>query len=395
MKYSDFIFIFVEICCMIFESVIYYIALVQVIFTGFIFLNKKDRTNSSTLLYLILLTCTADLILDTLNFVFPNVLKGKLPINFFIFLYGPLILLYIRVTLFRVKTLSLANFIHFLPFFFFLSVSLVINGEPAVFRYQFFANLEGKQENLYIVYFSLAYASIVFYTLTNILLINRAKRNIENLYSYELAEKLLYWFKYITVLFFVMYMLQTITGLTSIITKIEIANTNNFKVLGIILFCFSIIYYLINSPELFTEDQSPVIDINNSNTINTYAKSNIPIETLEKCAKDLINVMETKKLYLDNNLDLQDVAKSINYPKHYITQALNIVLKKNFYAFVNEYRVNEFKKRVADKKNQNLTIMSIALDSGFNSKSTFNSIFKKFTGITPSEYVDSINKLEN
>ncbi len=375
-----------------FGIVVYYIALVQAIFTGFIFLSKKDRSNSSSLLYLILLTCVADIILDIINFSFPNFLKDKLPINFFIFLYGPLILLYIRVTLFRVKTLSLANFIHFLPFFFFLSVSLVINGEPAIFRYQFFASLPEEQNTLYIVFYSMSYASIIFYTFTNLLLINRAKRNIEDLYSYELAEKLLYWFKYITLLFFIMYMLQAITGFTSIVTKNEIGNTNNFKIYGIILFCFSVIYYMVNSPKLFTEDQSNVIEINNTSTISNYSKSNIPIETLNKCADELVNIMENKKLYLKNNLDLQHVAKEINYPKHYITQALNIVLKKNFYAFVNEYRVNEFKERVADKKNQNLTIMSIALDSGFNSKSTFNSIFKKFTGMTPSEYVDSINK---
>ena len=59
---------------------------------------------------------------------------------------------------------------------------------------------------------------------------------------------------------------------------------------------------------------------------------------------------------------------------------------KNFFTFINEYRVKEVISRFEDPKNDNFTILAIAFDSGFNSKTTFNTIFKNLTGITPSEY---------
>ncbi len=63
--------------------------------------------------------------------------------------------------------------------------------------------------------------------------------------------------------------------------------------------------------------------------------------------------------------------------------------QKNFYSYINAFRVEEFKERVVSQKYTHLTILAIALDCGFNSKSTFNRIFKQATGITPNEFVKS------
>ena len=63
----------------------------------------------------------------------------------------------------------------------------------------------------------------------------------------------------------------------------------------------------------------------------------------------------------------------------------------NFYHFVNYYRVEKVKESIAENKNQNLTLLAIAYDSGFNSKTTFNTIFKKFTGQTPTQYIKKHN----
>ena len=97
--------------------------------------------------------------------------------------------------------------------------------------------------------------------------------------------------------------------------------------------------------------------------------------------------MENEKLYLDNNLSLKQLSEKLDIHPNYLSQIINERLNKNFYDFVNEYRVNEFKKITLLPKNKNFTLLSLAYDCGFNSKSSFNNVFKKFTKQTPSEFL--------
>ncbi|MCK9303223.1 MAG: AraC family transcriptional regulator [Bacteroidales bacterium] len=374
-----------------FNLVVYYVVFVQALFTGIVLLSRKTKSSSSKLLVGLVLVSIVDIAISILKY---HGIVNKMPINCFVFAYGPIILLYLRSTLLRIKTLSIVNVIHFTPFIFFLCISLVLKGDQATFSYSFFKDNPTKV--LYIVYYSLAYVSIIGYTIANLSCINYAKKNIEDLYSFEVGEKLLYWFRLLSMIFFLMFILQAITGLASIVTHNEVFDTNMFVIFGLGIFYFSLQYYLINEQVVFSDVKNNLYDIEaGAVVVDNYTKSKIPKDTLDKCAEKLVDIMDDKKLYLKNDLDLQDVSKSINYPKHYITQALNIVLKKNFYLFVNEYRINEFKAKIQNKKNDNLTIMAIALDSGFNSKSTFNTIFKKFTGQTPSEYAQNIRKMRD
>ena len=96
--------------------------------------------------------------------------------------------------------------------------------------------------------------------------------------------------------------------------------------------------------------------------------------------------MDTKKPYIDADLTIQDISESLNIPRHYLTQIINEKLNKNFYQFINEYRVEEVKKLLSDKDYQKFTITAVAFEAGFNSKSAFNSAFKEITGMTPTEY---------
>jgi AraC-like DNA-binding protein len=100
----------------------------------------------------------------------------------------------------------------------------------------------------------------------------------------------------------------------------------------------------------------------------------------------LLEIMKTEKLYLDASLNISKLADKLNVHSNYLSKCINSNLNKNFFEFVNEYRVEEFKKLVADPKNKNFTILGLAYDSGFNSKATFNRIFKKMTGQTPSQF---------
>jgi len=97
-------------------------------------------------------------------------------------------------------------------------------------------------------------------------------------------------------------------------------------------------------------------------------------------------LMDDDKLYLQPELTLQDLADRLRIPAYQVSQAINDGLQKTFYDLVNGCRVAEAKRLLLDPKNKNIKIMAVAFDSGFNSKTTFNTVFKKFTGVTPSEF---------
>ena len=95
--------------------------------------------------------------------------------------------------------------------------------------------------------------------------------------------------------------------------------------------------------------------------------------------------MDEQKLYLNTSVTLGDIAQKLDIAPCYVSQLINETFKQNFRDFINKYRIEE-SKRMLTQQNQQLNILGIALDSGFNSKSSFNNAFKKHTGITPKEF---------
>jgi AraC-like DNA-binding protein len=99
------------------------------------------------------------------------------------------------------------------------------------------------------------------------------------------------------------------------------------------------------------------------------------------------SLMIEDKMYLDENLSLRDVASRLQLDANLVSFVINSHIEKNFYDFVNFYRIEEVKKRMQDPAYAHLTLLGIALESGFNSKTTFNRVFKQVTGMTPSAFL--------
>ena len=109
-----------------------------------------------------------------------------------------------------------------------------------------------------------------------------------------------------------------------------------------------------------------------------------------KYCQQLITFMEADKMYLNPAIKLDLVANKLFVPERVVSSLLNQHIGKNFNDFVNEYRVNEAKKKLADASLRQFTIAAIAFDSGFNSLPTFQRCFKQFTGVTPSQYQNGL-----
>ena len=98
--------------------------------------------------------------------------------------------------------------------------------------------------------------------------------------------------------------------------------------------------------------------------------------------------MEEEKPYLNGKLSLKEVAEKTNISTNHLSQVINENLEKNFFDFVNGYRLNLVKQKIKKPSNKKYTILSLAYECGFNSKSSFNSIFKKHEGMTPTEFLN-------
>ena len=111
-------------------------------------------------------------------------------------------------------------------------------------------------------------------------------------------------------------------------------------------------------------------------------------------AEKIVTLMLTQKPFINPDLDLQKLSEITNMNSKTISQIINYDLKMNFYEFINKYRIEEFKRRVQNEESDKFSLLGIAYDCGFSSKSTFNHVFKKLTGQTPSEYKAQNNMSE-
>jgi AraC-like DNA-binding protein len=118
-------------------------------------------------------------------------------------------------------------------------------------------------------------------------------------------------------------------------------------------------------------------------------KGRIPESELEDLQNRLQRLMETGKPFLDSQLTLSSLAKQMGVNTTVLSYVINSGFKKNFNDFVNEFRIAQIKNKLQDGAAKNLNLLGIAFDSGFNSKTTFNRAFKKFTGVSPKEYQES------
>lgn len=124
--------------------------------------------------------------------------------------------------------------------------------------------------------------------------------------------------------------------------------------------------------------------------IEKYVRSSLKEKEVEEIEKKVNYWVHQQKLYLDPNLNLDLLSAKTGTPKHKLSQYFSRVLKQSFNNFINTKRVEAFKQKVADHKNNQFTLLALAYDAGFNSKSSFNLIFKKIAGITPKQYSDSL-----
>ncbi len=122
-----------------------------------------------------------------------------------------------------------------------------------------------------------------------------------------------------------------------------------------------------------------------------YEWSTLSEEKADNCMDKLMFIMHDEKPYLDSGLTLQKLAEVVDISPQHLSQVINERMNQNFFDFINGFRIKEAKRLLVDPKGELLTILAVAEEVGFNSKSSFNTAFKKITGMTPTEYKKSVS----
>lgn len=161
------------------------------------------------------------------------------------------------------------------------------------------------------------------------------------------------------------------------------------------VFIYVAVYQRLRRPESLVKPEGEGEAAASAPADNTaakkYEKSTLTKDRADRYVRRLLETMEKEKLYLDSDLTLQKLAQRLSIHPHHLSQIINERLNQNFFDFINSYRIEEAKKRLIDPREKHFSIIAIAGEVGFNSKSAFNSVFKKYVNMTPSEWRKTSN----
>ncbi|WP_299364070.1 AraC family transcriptional regulator [Winogradskyella sp.] len=307
----------------------------------------------------------------------PNIGFG----NYLIFtlLLSPSLFLYVYTLTKKIKILKPYHLLHFLPSLVLIPVLIVFRESWNINSYKSAFTNDTALIFLSIIQ-GLVVLHVVFYFFLIIKRLNEhrayIKENFSNLSSVNLnaISRLCY-------AFLVVICIWIFGGYGDIGYFISIWGAPSIYIAYIFWFLLSLIVVLIGYEGFTRPDVFLNIDV--SIKSKSIGKKSLSVGDLNEYSTRLSYLMDTKRPYLNPKLKLSELADLMDMNPVLLSNVINTSFEKNFNDYINEYRVNEVINKMKDPKFNNLSLLGLALDSGFNSKSTFNLMFKKFTGKTP------------
>jgi len=370
-------------------------------------IHEYNREANRWLLLLIGFTSAILLIKVVSNYpgVAHSLPKLQLVPDFILFIYAPLFYFYIQKLLFQSQTKT--RLIYFIPvvvqFFLYTAYFLI---DPTEFE----AKLLNPDSELKIIRFLMATVAMViniYYWVLSKRSIDYYKQNFRNSNSYEQNLQYLSTVLFIQAACLVGWLATFIlAGLGKVLSldissSIEISIETIWIVFSMITFFLG--YFVVHEPDIFRLPQTtPILNAFNkplsqqidlvSNDEIIEVKEEPEIENLGEEMEKVTLYMEKYKPYTNPKLTLVDLSSRLKMQPHLLSKIINAGFGKNFFDFINTYRIEEFKRRVEDPHYKNYTLLGIAFDVGFNSKTAFNRSFKKITNQTPSSFFNTIKE---
>jgi AraC-like DNA-binding protein len=310
---------------------------------------------------------------------FPHLMGISYP---FPFLYGPIFYLYARLVSKQADRLRPIDLLHLAPLVIAYLVSAPYYGMSGPEKIRFVESiLHQSPPQIISIIGSFVPIQGIIYTVLVIRVVAQYDRRIKD--SFSNVDRInLHWLKYLSVGLIVIWSFVGLQFFIRFFTPVTVKYNFILYVLTS-AFIYLIGYTALKQPEIFA---GHFIGPGEGDDPEKYQKSGLNEEGAEALKQSLLEYMRADKPYLNDELTLQKLAAHLSCSQHHLSEVINSRLKQSYYDFVNGYRVEEFKSRVADPANDRFNLLTVAFDSGFKSKGTFNAIFKKSTGMTPSEY---------
>jgi len=354
----------------------------------FLFTSNKGRRASNILLggfFLSLALNLADsfLLIKQVYFSYPSLALWG---SNLLLLCGPFIYFYTQSVLYKDFTVNGKKLLHFIPF---IAVTALTETSYLAAGYQkqveiLNSVLERKMPALAYIASLIIYIHFFIYLLTAFALVKQYSRAAANRYS-SAKKVTLQWLKTI-IAFFLVLMLVTLLGNYLSYQKMAggfffVLTLTVFLLLAFIIF---MLFKALRNPEIFALLEEK--EVQEAAQSIKYASSPLPDTEKTLILAKLQQYMLTQKPYLEPELTLDKLAAQTAVKPKILSQVINELLQQNFFEFINSYRLQEAKRLLTNPADKKITVLEVMYEVGFNSKSSFNTLFKKDTGLTPSDF---------
>jgi len=305
-------------------------------------------------------------------------------------LYGPLLFTYIFVL--TKNKLPKNVFLHAIPFvayiIAFIPLYLKSPEEKIQFAEYIFLSEQVPVQGLLMQVARVVYLGV--YAVLSVRIVKAYQRQIKDNFS-EIENISLHSAKRILYFFLVVLVIAFVTFVSGNLFSYNFNLSNNIIGFFVAILIYSLAYSTWNKKN--TVDSSSQKKPQTAKNIltdseKTKGRSSYVLndEQFKEYSNRIKEAMEEDKVFTENELSLSELSKKIGIQPYQLSELISRVYGESFFDFINRHRIEEFKAKLEEPEYSSYSLLGIAMDCGFNSKSSFNTAFKKFTGITPSEY---------
>lgn len=363
---------------------IYLLAALQALFLAALLLAKQQKSTADRVLMAWLAGIGMHTLIYFLHFQYQASIPLLLNLNAgFPFLQGPFLLAYVAALIGMRERFGSLDYLHLAPFITFIAYLLWVQG-PGNF------SITPADHALGVSIFSLTglvtaliLLSVPVYIAWSLLLMSRASRVLDNLdlSAHDLSTR----FRWIRIFIAGLGLVWITVMLILLLSRyLGINMPPHLLFLALTLFVYGLGYMGLTRTSVFL---APELETLKQSLQPRYLKSGLGMNEAQAIYEQMVFFMDEQRPWLDGGLSLQSMAATLGLSTNHLSQVINECERRSFRDAINARRVCEACRRLDQDSNTNL--LDLAMDCGFNSKSSFNRAFRKFTGKTPSEYIES------